>query len=132
MIRRYIDKMISFACDLQKVPHVEVVYDKPEGANEKIVKYIPGKKGTLNIDTDNFKKQGKKALFALFTELRRYYQDYTNMEYDLDLEYAIDANAFAVLIMKVYFGINAPISNDLPMTRVMMATNQLSQTLGVR
>ena len=131
MIRRYIDKMISFACDLQKVPHVEVVYDKPEGANEKIVKYIPGKKGTLNIDTDNFKKQGKKALFALFTELRRYYQDYTNMEYDLDLEYAIDANAFAVLIMKVYFGINAPISNDLPMTRVM-ATNQLSQTLGVR
>lgn len=132
MIRRYIDKMISFACDLQKVPHVEVVYDMPEGANEKIVKYIPGKKGTLNIDTDNFKKQGKKALFALFTELRRYYQDYTNMEYDLDLEYAIDANAFAVLIMKVYFGINAPISNDLPMTRIMMATNQLSQTLGVR
>lgn len=132
MIRRYIDKMISFACDLQKVPHVEVVYDMPEGANEKIVKYIPGKKGTLNIDTDNFKKQGKKALFALFTELRRYYQDYTNMEYDLDLEYAIDANAFAVLIMKAYFGINAPISNDLPMTRIMMATNQLSQTLGVR
>lgn len=131
MIKRYIDKMISFACDLQKVPHVEVVYDMPESENEKIVKYIPGKKGTLNIDTDNFKKQGKKALFALFTELRRYYQDYTNVEQP-DLECAIDANAFAIMVMKAYFGINAPISNDLPMTRVMLATDQLSQTLGVR
>lgn len=131
MIKRYIDKMISFACDLQKVPHVEVVYTMPESENEKIVKYIPGKKGTLNIDTDNFKKQGKKALFALFTELRRYYQDYTNVEQP-DLECAIDANAFAIMVMKAYFGINAPISNDLPMTRVMLATDQLSQTLGVR
>lgn len=131
MIRRYIDKMISFACDLQKVPHVEVVYDMPEGEMNKIVKYRPGKQGTLNIDTESFKKEGKKALFALFTELRRYYQDYINMERS-DLECAIDANAFAIMVMKAYFGINAPISNDLPMTRVMLATHHLSQTLGIK
>ena len=71
-------------------------------------------------------------LICLFTELRRYYQDYTNMEQPHDLEYVIDANAFAVMVMKVYFGVDSPVNHDLPMTRVMLASHRLSQQLNIK
>ena len=129
MLKRYLEKLISFGCSLQDVPQVDVVYEMPEGY---IVKYIPGKQGCLYVDIDAFKKEGRKSLFALFTELRRYYQDYTNMEQSHDLEYVIDANAFAVMIMKVYFGVDSPVSHDLPMTRVMLASHRLSQQLNIK
>ena len=122
MLKRYLEKIISFGCSLQDVPRVDVVYEMPEGY---IVKYIPGKQGCLYVDIDAFKKEGRKSLFALFTELRRYYQDYTNMEQSHDLEYVIDANAFAIMVMKVYFGVDSPVSHDLPMTRVMLASHRL-------
>ena len=48
-----------------------------------------------------------------------------------DLEYAIDANAFAVMVMKVYFGVDSPVNHDLPMTRVMLASHRLSQQLNI-
>ncbi len=129
MLKRYLEKMISFGCSLQDVPQVDAVYEMPEG---HIVKYIPGKQGCLYVDIDAFKKEGRKSLFALFTELRRYYQDYTNMEQSYDLEYVIDANAFAVMVMKVYFGVDSPVSHDLPMTRVMLASHRLSQQLNIK
>ena len=129
MLKRYLEKMISFGCSLQDVPQVDAVYEMPEG---HIVKYIPGKQGCLYVDIDAFKKEGRKSLFALFTELRRYYQDYTNMEQSHDLEYVIDANAFAVMVMKVYFGVDSPVSHDLPMTRVMLASHRLSQQLNIK
>ena len=129
MLKRYLEKLISFGCSLQDVPQVDVVYEMPEGY---IVKYIPGKQGCLYVDIDAFKKEGRKSLFALFTELRRYYQDYTNMEQSHDLEYVIDANAFAIMVMKVYFGIDSPVSHDLPMTRVMLASHRLSQQLNIK
>ena len=129
MLKRYLEKLISFGCSLQDVPQVDVVYEMPEGY---IVKYIPGKQGCLYVDIDAFKKEGRKSLFALFTELRRYYQDYTNMEQSHDLEYVIDANAFAIMVMKVYFGVDPPGSHDLPMTRVMLASHRLSQQLNIK
>ena len=129
MLKRYLEKLISFGCSLQDVPRVDVVYEMPEGY---IVKYIPGKQGCLYVDIDAFKKEGRKSLFALFTELRRYYQDYTNMEQSHDLEYVIDANAFAIMVMKVYFGVDSPVSHDLPMTRVMLASHRLSQQLNIK
>ena len=129
MLKRYLEKLISFGCSLQDVPQVDVVYEMPEGY---IVKYIPGKQGCLYVDIDAFKKEGRKSLFALFTELRRYYQDYTNMEQSHDLEYVIDANAFAIMVMKVYFGVDSPVSHDLPMTRVMFASHRLSQQLNIK
>ncbi|WP_299350247.1 hypothetical protein [uncultured Catenibacterium sp.] len=129
MLKRYLEKLISFGCSLQDVPQVDVVYEMPEGY---IVKYIPGKQGCLYVDIDAFKKEGRKSLFALFTELRRYYQDYTNMEQSHDLEYVIDANAFAIMVMKVYFGVDSPVSHDLPMTRVMLASHRLSQQLNIK
>lgn len=129
MLKRYLEKLISFGCSLQDVPQVDVVYEMPEGY---IVKYIPGKQGCLYVDIDAFKKEGRKSLFALFAELRRYYQDYTNMEQSHDLEYVIDANAFAIMVMKVYFGVDSPVSHDLPMTRVMLASHRLSQQLNIK
>ena len=129
MLKRYLEKLISFGCSLQDVPQVDVVYEMPEGY---IVKYIPGKQGCLYVDIDAFKKEGRKSLFALFTELRRYYQDYTNMEQSHDLEYVIDANAFAIMVIKVYFGVDSPVSHDLPMTRVMLASHRLSQQLNIK
>ena len=129
MLKRYLEKIISFGCSLQDVPRVDVVYEMPEGY---IVKYIPGKQGCLYVDIDAFKKEGRKSLFALFTELRRYYQDYTNMEQSHDLEYVIDANAFAIMVMKVYFGVDSPVNHDLPMTRVMLASHRLSQQLNIK
>lgn len=129
MLKRYLEKLISFGCSLQDVPRVDVSYEMPEG---HIVKYIPGKQGCLYVDIDSFKKEDQKSLFALFTELRRYYQDYTNMEQTHDLEYVIDANAFAVMVMKVYFGVDSPVDHDLPMTRVMLASHRLSQQLNIK
>ena len=129
MLKRYLEKLLSFGCSLQDVPQVDVVYEMPEGY---IVKYIPGKQGCLYVDIDAFKKEGRKSLFALFAELRRYYQDYTNMEQSHDLEYVIDANAFAIMVMKVYFGVDSPVSHDLPMTRVMLASHRLSQQLNIK
>lgn len=132
MLKHYLEKMISFACDLQKVPHVDVIYQMPENQKSKIVKYRPGCQGALYIDLESFKQEGKKSLFALFTELRRYYQDYHNMDYHQEIDYAIDANAFAVVIMKTYFGMDVPINNDLPMTKVMLASHQLLKTLPLK
>ena len=129
MLKSYLEKLISFGCSLQDVPRVDVSYEMLEG---HIVKYIPGKQGCLYVDIDAFKKEGRKSLFALFTELRRYYQDYTNMEQSHDLEYVIDANAFAIMVMKVYFGVDSPVSHDLPMTRVMLASHRLSQQLNIK
>ena len=76
MLKRYLEKLISFGCSLQDVPRVDVVYEMPEGQNYHLVKYISGKQGCLYVDIDAFKKENQKTLFALFTELRRYYQDY--------------------------------------------------------
>lgn len=65
MLKRYLEKLISFGCSLQDVPRVDVVYGMPEGQNYHIVKYIPGKKGCLYVDIDSFKKECRKSLFAL-------------------------------------------------------------------
>ena len=83
MLKRYLEKLISFGYSLQDVPRVDVSYEMPEGQNYHLVKYIPGKQGCLYVDIDAFKKEGRKSLFALFTELRRYYQDYTNICYQM-------------------------------------------------
>ena len=132
MLKRYLEKLISFGCSLQDVPRVDVSYEMPEGQNYHLVKYISGKQGCLYVDIDAFKKENQKSLFALFTELRRYYQDYSNMKQPHDLEYVIDANAFAVMVMKVYFGVDSLVNHDLPMTRVMLASHRLSQQLNIK
>lgn len=94
MLKRYLEKLISFGCSLQDVPRVDVSYEMPEGQNYHLVKYIPGKQGCLYVD--------------------------------------IDANAFAVMVMKVYFGVDSPVNHDLPMTRVMLASHRLSQQLNIK
>lgn len=33
MLKRYLEKLISFGCSLQDVPLVDVVYEMPEGQN---------------------------------------------------------------------------------------------------
>lgn len=43
MLKRYLEKLISFGCSLQDVPLVDVVYEMPEGQNYHLVKYISGK-----------------------------------------------------------------------------------------
>ena len=40
MLKRYLEKLISFGCSLQDVPRVDVVYEMPEGQNYHLVKYI--------------------------------------------------------------------------------------------
>ena len=45
MLKRYLEKLISFGCSLQDVPRVDVSYEMPEGQNYHLVKYIPGKQG---------------------------------------------------------------------------------------
>ncbi len=129
MLKRYLEKLISFGCSLQDVPRVDVVYEMPESQNYHLVKYISGKQGCLYVDIDAFKKEDQKSLFALFTELRRYYQDYTNMEQPPDLEYVIDANAFAVVVYEGLLRWYSPVNHDLPMTRVMLASHRLSTTI---
>lgn len=69
MLKRYLEKLISFGCSLQDVPRVDVSYEMPEGQNYHLVKYIPGKQGCLYVDIDSFKKEDQQSLFALFTEL---------------------------------------------------------------
>lgn len=44
MLKRYLEKLISFGCSLQDVPRVDVVYEMPEGQNYHLVKYISGSK----------------------------------------------------------------------------------------
>ena len=38
MLKRYLEKLISFGCSLQDVPRVDVVYEMPEGQNYHLVK----------------------------------------------------------------------------------------------
>ena len=132
MLKFYLEKLISFGCSLQDVPRVDVSYEMPEGQNYHLVKYISGNQGCLYGVIYAFMNVNQKSLFALFIELRRYYQDYTNMKQPHDLEYVIDANAFAVMVMKVYFGVDSPVNHDLPMIRVMQASHRLSQQLNIK
>ena len=53
MLKRYLEKLISFGCSLQDVPRVDVVYEMPEGQNYHLVKYISGKQGCLYVYLQN-------------------------------------------------------------------------------
>ena len=81
MLKRYLEKLISFCCSLLFFTLVDVVYEMPEGQNYHLVKYISGKQGCLYVDIDDNKKEEKKYFIAIFTELSSFYQEYTNMKH---------------------------------------------------
>lgn len=70
MLKRYLEKLISFGCSLQDVPRVDVVYEMPEGQNYHLVKYISGKQGCLYVDIDAFKKEDQKILICVIYRIK--------------------------------------------------------------